>query len=110
MSTDASVNPLHFDPSAVLVVDAHNGPELWSAAQWNEYVDQAERHQALISVKILDIHRPDPERPGYCGRCGAAESEGHTYLEDAEDVPAGDWVTTDTCRFCGMESGPDHEC
>lgn len=48
-------DPLHVDPDDMLVVDAHNGPETWTGAQWNNHVDRARRTEALITVRFLEF-------------------------------------------------------
>jgi hypothetical protein len=71
-----SPNPLHFPADAVLTVDAHNGPEVWTGQRWNEYVDQADRNGGMITVRILGIGAAD-QGTEYCDDCGRSLSGPH---------------------------------
>jgi hypothetical protein len=53
MSSPATGYP-RFDPGAELVVDAHNGHEVWTGAEWNEFVASAERNQNMVTVRIIE--------------------------------------------------------
>lgn len=44
-----------FNPQTAMTVDAHNGPEEWTGEEWNAYVAAAERAQAMVTVRILEI-------------------------------------------------------
>jgi hypothetical protein len=47
-----------FAPDADLVVDAHNGPEHWTGAEWNAYVTSAERNSNMVTARLIQC--PDP--------------------------------------------------
>lgn len=58
MSTDHVPRYPRFEPDAELVVDAHNGHERWTGAEWNYYVERAVRTQCLVTARLIEC--PDP--------------------------------------------------
>lgn len=47
-----------FAPDAELVVDAHNGHEVWTGAEWNEYVESAERNLNIVTARLIECPPP----------------------------------------------------
>ena len=58
------VAPLYprFAPDAALIVDAHNGPEEWTGAEWNAYVESAERNRNMVTARLIQCPTPLPLR------------------------------------------------
>lgn len=50
-----------FNPDAVLIVDAHNGPEEWTGLRWNDVMAQAERNQWMVTIRLLEIRSQGQE-------------------------------------------------
>lgn len=42
-----------FAGDAELIVNMHNGPELWTGSEWNEYVESAERSQTMVTAQLI---------------------------------------------------------
>lgn len=47
-----------FAPDAELVVDMHNGDEVWTGAEWNAYVESAERNQNMVTARLIECPPP----------------------------------------------------
>lgn len=57
MTADAVRYP-RFAPDAELVVDMHNGHEQWTGAEWNAYVEAAERGRNLVTARLVECPQP----------------------------------------------------
>ena len=44
-----------FPADAVLIVDAHNGDEQWTGAEWNAYADRCEANRGQFIVRLIEI-------------------------------------------------------
>lgn len=57
-----------FAAEAALVVNAHNGHERWTGAEWNEYVTGAERLGQMVTARLVEC---PPSRPPIVVLCGS---------------------------------------
>lgn len=47
-----------FAPEAELIVDMHNGHERWTGAEWNAYVEAAERNRNIVTARLVECPPP----------------------------------------------------
>lgn len=57
----AAVHYPRFAPDAELVVDIWGGHEEWTGAQWNEYVEAAERGRNIVTARLVECPAPIAE-------------------------------------------------